>query len=260
MKISMKKKIETFILYQLKKIANEINIDADWIKKEVVEIFVIAILLVSMFLLSYKASEYVNSTHVETEKNRIIVLDAGHGGDDPGKIGVNGAEEKDINLSITKRLQSLLEANNVTVIMTREDDNGMYDRTASNKKVQDMKKRLELIQKSDPALVISIHQNSYHEESIHGAQVFYYKTSQKGKEAAELMQKQLIQRVDKENTRAEKANASYYLLKKTEVPIIIVECGFLSNQNEAGLLVTEEYQEKLAWAIHMGIMEYLNRE
>ncbi len=260
MKIFMKKKIDTIILNRLRKITNEVNIDPDWMKKEVVEIIVVAILLLSMFLLSYKASEYVNSTHVETQKNRTIVLDAGHGGDDPGKIGVNGAVEKDINLAVTKRVQSLLEANDITVIMTREDDDGMYDRTASNKKVQDMRKRLELIQVSNPALVVSIHQNSYHEESIHGAQVFYYKTSIEGKEAAELMQRQLILRVDKENKREEKANASYYLLKKTEVPIIIVECGFLSNQNEAGLLVSTEYQEKLAWAIHMGIMEYLNRK
>lgn len=256
----MKKKIETVILYRLSKITNEINIDAEWMKKEVVEIIIVAILLVSMFLLSYKASEYVNSTHVKIKENRTIVLDAGHGGDDPGKIAVNGAEEKDINLAIAKRVQALLKANDVDVIMTREDDDGMYDRTASNKKVQDMKKRLEFIEESNPALVVSVHQNSYHQEGIHGAQVFFYKTSKEGKQAAKIMQRQLIERVDKENTRVEKANTSYYLLKKTEVPIIIVECGFLSNQNEAGLLVTENYQEKLAWAIHMGIMEYLNRK
>ncbi len=256
----MKNRIKTIILQHLTNITNEINIEADWIQKEVVEIIVVAILLVSMFVLSYKASEYVSSSHVETRENRTIVLDAGHGGDDPGKIGINGAVEKEINLAITKRLQSLLAANDITVVMTREDDNGMYDRTASNKKVQDMKNRLELVKKSKPALVVSVHQNSYHEESIHGAQVFYYKTSEEGKRAAEIMQNQLIKRVDKDNTREEKSNTSYYLLKKTDAPIIIVECGFLSNHNEAGLLVSEEYQEKLAWAIHMGILEYLNRK
>lgn len=255
----MKKKIAK-VMYRLRKYTNELNIDTDWMREDVVEIIVVAILLVSMFLLSYKAAEYVNSTDVKTQENRKIVLDAGHGGDDPGKIAVNGAEEKDINLAIAKRVQALLKANDVDVVMTRDDDDGMYDRTASNKKVQDMKKRLEFIEESNPALVVSIHQNSYHQEGIHGAQVFYYKTSEEGKEAAEIMQRQLIERVDKENTREEKANTSYYLLKKTEVAIIIVECGFLSNQNEAGLLVTEKYQEKLAWAIHMGIMEYLNRK
>ncbi|MDD3206399.1 MAG: N-acetylmuramoyl-L-alanine amidase [Lachnospiraceae bacterium] len=215
------------------------------------------LLILSMFLLSKSTAEYVMNQSPKVQ-NKIIVIDAGHGGDDPGKIGVNKAEEKDINLSIAKRVKTLLEENDICVIMTREDNDGLYDRSASNKKVQDMKKRLELIEGSTPALTVSIHQNSYHQEGIHGAQVFYYETSEEGKRASEIMQKQLIERVDKENTRAQKANTSYYLLKKTKVPIIIVECGFLSNWEEAEKLVTEEYQERLAWAIHMGILEYLN--
>jgi len=215
-------------------------------------------LILSAFILSKTAAEYVLNTQVEKEK-MVVVIDAGHGGDDPGKIGVNKAEEKDINLAIAKRVQRLLQQNDISVIMTREYNDGLYDRSASNKKVQDMKNRLHLIQKSDPILTVSIHQNSYHQEEIHGAQVFYYETSEEGKLAAGITQRLLIEKVDPENKRVEKANTSYYLLKKTETPIIIVECGFLSNWKEAELLISDTYQEKLAWAIHMGIMEYVNQ-
>ena len=141
--------------------------------------------------------------------------------------------------------------------MTRTDESGLYDEDASNKKVQDMKRRLELIEGAGPDLVISIHQNSYHEESVSGAQVFYYTTSEKSRKLAEILQQQLS-RLDGQNHRKEKGNDSYYLLKKTSRPIVIAECGFLSNRKEAELLVTPLYQEKLAFQIHMGIMKYLN--
>ncbi len=107
-------------------------------------------------------------------------------------------------------------------------------------------------------LTISIHQNSYPEEYVHGAQVFYYETSVEGKKLAETIQKRLIEDIDPQNTRQVKANDSYYLLKKTATPIVIVECGFLSNQAEADKLCDQLYQEKLAWSIHLGVLQYLN--
>lgn len=187
-----------------------------------------------------------------------VVIDAGHGGDDPGKVGINGALEKDINLKIASRLQALLEAQDVEVVMTRETEDGLYDEDASNKKVQDMKRRITLIDETQPVITVSIHQNSYQEEYVHGAQVFYYTNSVEGKRLAEYLQESLIEIADPDNTRVTKANDSYYLLKKTGTPIVIVECGFLSNYAEAEKLVTEEYQEKIAWAVHMGILRYLN--
>lgn len=229
-------------------------------KKQGIELTMAILLLVSMFLLSKEAAEYVMNYQAGQQQGteRIVVIDTGHGGDDPGKIAVNGVLEKDINLAIGKRVEDLLEANDVKVIMTREGDKGLYEEGVSNKKVQDMKKRVEIIGETSPNLVVSVHQNSYHEEGISGAQVFYYTTSEESKKIAEIMQRQLIQRVDNKNTRVAKANDTYYLLKKTKAPIIIVECGFLSNWEEAESLSTEEYQEKVAWAIHMGVMEYLN--
>lgn len=187
-----------------------------------------------------------------------VVIDAGHGGNDPGKIGINEAKEKEINLLIAQKLKKYLEANDVRVVMTRESDEGLYDADASNKKVQDMKRRIAIIEETAPQITVSIHQNSYPEEYVHGAQVFFYTGSREGQELAESVQRQLVEKVDPENRRQVKANDSYYLLKKTGVPIVIVECGFLSNSLEAEKLCTDEYQEELAWAIHMGILQYLN--
>ena len=187
-----------------------------------------------------------------------VVIDAGHGGIDPGKIGINGAEEKDINLRIAAKVRDYLRTQDVEVIMTREGDDGLYDVGADNKKVQDMKRRIEIIDGSAPSLAVSIHQNSYPEEYVKGAQVFYYTGSMEGQKLAQFVQASLVERVDQDNHRQIKPNDSYYMLKKAPTPIIIVECGFLSNSNEAASLCDPEYQQRVAWAIHMGILQYLN--
>lgn len=233
---------------------------------KVLRIIMAAILLVSMYFVAGEGAAYVNSDDIEAKEEQdetgkekfCVVIDAGHGGADPGKVGVNGSLEKDINLKIAKMVKEFLEAQDVKVIMTRTDDNGLYDAGASNKKVQDMKRRIAIIEEAQPQIVVSIHQNSYHEEYVHGAQVFYYAGSSTGKQLAELIQKRFVINVDAENRREAKANDSYYLLKKTSCPIVIVECGFLSNGEEEQKLNSEEYQEKAAWAVHMGIMQYLN--
>lgn len=199
------------------------------------------------------ASKQANHTD-----SRLVIIDAGHGGDDPGKIGVDGVQEKELNLKMALALRDLLEQQDVEVLMTREDAGGLYDERTSNKKVQDMRRRCELINREKPACVISIHQNSYHEESIHGAQVFYYKTSKESGELAKILQKELARVVEPTNHRQAKANDTYYLLKKTEAPTVIVECGFLSNWDECAKLQNEEYQAKLVWAIQMGVLKYLN--
>lgn len=187
-----------------------------------------------------------------------VVLDAGHGGEDPGKIGVNDILEKDVNLKIALLAKRYLELNDVNVVMTRETDSGLHDGNVSNKKVQDMKRRLEMIEHTAPTAAVSIHQNSYPEEYVRGAQIFYYTGSAEGQMLAERIQAQFLDKVDRENHRQIKANDSYYLLKKTSVPIVIAECGFLSNQAEAEALGQREYQEKVAWAIALGILQYLN--
>lgn len=191
----------------------------------------------------------------------VVVLDAGHGGNDPGKVGVDGQLEKEINLKIVKKLKSYLEMNGVKVVLTREDDRGLYQAGDKNKKSVDMKKRITIINEAEPRVMVSIHQNSYHQPEICGAQVFYFGKSEEGKIFAQVMQKRFDYVLGREkNTRQAKANGNYYLLTHSKPVSIIIEGGFLSNPQEAKKLETEEYQDKIAWTVAMGILQYLNRE
>ena len=151
-----------------------------------------------------------------------------------------------------EKVKKYLEKNEIEVVMTREDD------VMEDTKLEDMKKRVALINKTKPVITVSIHQNSYSDPNVKGAQVFYFTGSEVSKEAASLMQEEL-RKIDSENIRQIKGNNEFYMLKKTEVPTIIVECGFLSNPGEAEKLVSEEYQEQMAQAICSGIMTWLSQ-
>lgn len=190
-------------------------------------------------------------------QNIVIVVDAGHGGKDPGKVGIDGKLEKDYNLSISGFLKDELLRQGMSVIMTREKDTDLSNNADSKRKAADLRNRVDLIEKSSATVAISIHQNSFTNEAIHGAQTFYYKESQDSKLLAEYVQKRLCN-LDDTNKRQIKANNSYYLLKKSFVPTIIVECGFLSNKEEANKLSDVDYQKKLACGISDGLIEYLN--
>lgn len=184
-----------------------------------------------------------------------IVIDPGHGGPDPGKVGINQALEKEINLSISLKLKKLLETYHVNTIITREEDRCLGE-NASNQKRADMLKRVEIINHSNADIAISIHQNSFQQESSKGAQVFYHVSSEQGHLLAEALQEALISFADPENHRVAKSNDSYYLLKKSTCPLVIVECGFLSNSAEAEKLCNDDYQDTLAQAIIQGIAAY----
>ena len=230
-----------------------------WKGLERLEQLMTVMLLTSVFLLSLHAGLMVSSQSVTAKTHRpVVVLDSGHGGMDPGKIGIDGSLEKDINLQIAERLKMYLEASDVDVIMTREDDRGLYEESDDSKKMADMKNRCKKIEEANPDLVVSIHQNSYHQEPVCGGQVFYYKTSERGKRLAEILQRRFDFVLGEKNTRQAKPNGNYYLLLHVKQPIVIVECGFLSNWKEAAALNSAEYQDRLAWTIHMGVMEYLN--
>lgn len=224
------------------------------------EVIMSLIFLMSVFLIFRKAGVItVTSSEVVTGQRKYTVcIDSGHGGGDPGKIGINGSLEKDINLQIAQRLRGYLEASDVRVIMTREDDRGLYEDGDTRKKTADMRNRVKKIEEAQPDIVVSIHQNSYHQEPISGAQVFFYKDSEKGKHLAQILQKRFDYVLGEKNTRQAKPNGSYYLLLHVKQPIVIVECGFLSNGREAEKLVSDSYQDRIAWTLHMGILEYLN--
>lgn len=217
------------------------------------------ILLVLVYVISSHAGKMTAGISVTTGKEKpVVVIDAGHGGNDPGKIGIDGTLEKDINLQIAQKLKKYLEASDVEVVLTREDDKGLYTEKDSKKKMADMKRRCEIINEVSPALTVSIHQNSYHQEEIYGGQVFYYKNSEKGKKLAEVLQDRFDYVLGDENTRLAKPNDNYYLLLHVKTPIVIAECGFLTNRKESSLLNTQDYQDRVAWTLHMGVMEYLN--
>ena len=219
-------------------------------KKKKWELGMTALLLTGVFWLARTGARLTGAD--AGAGNGVVLIDSGHGGSDPGKI--------EIHQEIAKRLKKQLEKYGVKVYMTRENDVDLSEGDGGNSKVQDLKRRCEMVRKIQPDCVLSIHLNSYPEEAIHGAQVFYYEDSSEGKKLAEILQKHLVEVLDKENHRQAKGNRTYYMLKKTEATLVIVECGFLSNWKEAADLNAEEYQDRLAWTLHMGIMEFLNGE
>lgn len=225
--------------------------------RQKIELAVAILVLAGLVIISRTVSKYVASDQVKNRK-MVIVLDPGHGGSDPGKIGVNDVEEKTLNLAIAGKVQELLKKEKIDVVMTREEDIMLTGPDGKTTKAGDMKARVAVINEAAPVLAVSIHQNSYHQEGVKGAQVFYYSHSEEGKKAAELMQKAMLI-LNTENNRKAKADDTYYLLKRTEAPTIIVECGFLSNWEEAELLKDEEYQEKTAEAIVDGIKAYIEK-
>lgn len=218
----------------------------------------VGLVAISVVLLSPSGAKVIENAMVANEQTKqVIIIDPGHGGADPGKVGVNNALEKDINLSISFKLKTYLEQCGFEVILTRTDDNGLYSLEDNNKKRADMKKRVSIINETNPVMTLSIHQNSFPQASSKGAQVFYHVKSPEGKRLAETIQEQLKQVINDGNKRLAKSNDSYYMLKNTSCPTVIVECGFLSNPTEADLLLEDSYQEKLAYGITEGVKAYL---
>ena len=223
--------------------------------KKIMELLFALAVLAGLLFAGDKVRTYV-SVQQENVRRNLVVLDPGHGGKDPGKVGADEELEKDINLAISLKVRKKLEEDGMEVVMTREEDVMLSDGDADNKKLEDLNSRIGIINEQQPAIAVSIHQNSYSDPAVRGAQVFYFTHSDKGKQAAEALQKELLE-FDQENTRDIKANDTYYLLKKTEVPTVIVECGFLSCPGEAELLTDEAYQEELAGAIAKGIESWV---
>lgn len=220
-------------------------------------LFLLLICVVLLFAES-EAGERLAAVFSEGDKaETVIVIDAGHGGVDPGKVGTAETLEKDINLAVALKLKAMLEESGIKVVMTRETDTGLYSENAQNKKREDMEGRVRVITEAEPALTVSIHQNSFPSADCKGAQVFYYKDSEKSKALAETIQKAFPEVLQDGNKRQAKANGDYYLLRKAPCTIVIAECGFLSNSAEEALLATEEYQMKVAEALKVGILRYL---
>lgn len=223
------------------------------------------VLLMSVTMIACNMNKMVEkeseseSVPVGKKNGKVVVIDPGHGGADPGKVGVNNAKEKDVNLNIGRELKAVLEEAGFEVVMTRDEDvalsgNGKFS------KVGDLNARCNIINqtydKNNQSLLVSIHQNSFTSESVHGAQVFYYQRSENGKKFAEIVQNRLNQEINTHKAKRAKPNDSYYMLINSKCAGIIVECGFLSNREEADKLTRKEYQKQLSEIICVCIKEY----
>ena len=214
------------------------------------------LMLVCFYILSWEAAETAGrliDVSGNIKADQVILVDAGHGGVDSGMVGIGGLKEKGINLDIAMKLKTILEKKGLAVVMTREEDKGLYENGTKNMKAQDLQNRIEQIRIYEPVLSVSIHQNSYPEAEISGPQVFYYGSSEMSKKLAEAIQAQLIADLQPPKEREIKTGNDLYILKNSQCPGVIVECGFLSNPTECENLQNPQYQQAVAAAIARAI-------
>ena len=202
--------------------------------------------------------EETTSTPVSS---KVIVVDAGHGIPDEGAESSRGTTEAETNLKIALKLQNLLEQSGCTVILTRSDENAIYDldkNTLKEKKISDIRNRVKIGNNSSADIFVSIHLNKIPQEQYWGWQCFYNSKNEQSLSLAKKIQSNLNDAIQKDNKRVAMKLDSVYIMKHVEIPISIVECGFLSNPEEEQQLLDDEYQNKLAWGIFNGIMDYFN--
>ena len=191
--------------------------------------------------------------------NKVIILDAGHGTPDEGAESSSGTLEAPINLQITLKIQKLLESSGATVILTRSDDNSICEidaETIREKKISDVHQRVKIGNNSSADVFVSIHLNKISESQYSGWQTFYKNSDENSKKLATSIQNSLNSTISNNYDRIPHTISNVYIMKNVEIPITIVECGFLSNKDDEARLKTDEYQQELAWGIYNGIMDY----
>ena len=191
--------------------------------------------------------------------NKVIVIDAGHGVPDEGAQSSNGISEAETNLNIALKLQNLLEQSGATVILTRSDENAIYEidsQTLKEKKISDLKNRVKIGNESSADIFVSIHLNKIPQQQYFGWQTFFRTGDENSIKLAKLIQNNLNESIETENNRVAMKLDTVYIMKKVEIPITIVECGFLSNPEEEKRLLDDSYQNRLAWGIYSGVMDY----
>ena len=232
------------------------------IKKFIFPCICFALLSAFVFLMISAALNIKVSVSSESVKSMpTIVIDAGHGGEDGGAVSESGVLEKDINLSIANDTSALFYLLGFDVTQTRKTDialdNG--EDTIRKRKVSDMKKRLEIFNSSKENTIISIHQNKFSESKYHGTQIFYSPNNPKSKQLADSIKYSVKGLLQPDNEReCKKADSGIYLLKNTNNPAVIVECGFISNGEECKNLLDSQYQKQMAYSITAGFLSYYN--
>ncbi len=225
-------------------------------------IFIVSVFLVSMIYISTDRTHLKYLESIQTSgvpvSNHTIILDAGHGEPDGGAVQ-NGVSEQEINLNIVLKLQELLEQSGGNVILTRSDENGIYDVNESSmksKKSSDLKNRVNLANNENADIFISVHLNKIPQSQYYGWQTFYQKSNENSKILADSIQNNLNYSIQKENKRQILPLSGKYIMDNIKIPTVTVECGFLSNPSELENLQKNEYQDKIAWGIYTGIMDY----
>lgn len=223
---------------------------------------VASVIMVALFVFAIQTNTK-NTNVVQTValpvSNKVIVLDAGHGKPDEGAQSSTGTTEAETNLKIALKVQSLLEQSGATVILTRSDDEAIYDldsKTLKQKKISDIRNRVKIGNEAQADIFVSIHLNKIPQEQYWGWQCFYKEGNEQSIKLAKSLQENLNESIQKENKRVAMKLENVYIMKHVEIPISIVECGFLSNKEEEKLLLEDSYQDKLAWGIYNGIIDY----
>ena len=231
-------------------------------KKRIVLVMSSVLLSLFIFVLTSNKNEelegYIDTVSLPVS-GKTVVVDAGHGIPDEGAESSNGKTEAETNLKIALKLQNLLEQSGCTVILTRSDENAIYDidsKTLKQKKISDIRNRVKIGNESSADIFVSIHLNKIPQQQYDGWQTFYKQGSEEGEKLAKSIQTNLNESIQKENNRVAKTIDNVYIIKHVEIPTSIVECGFLSNPEEEKLLLEDEYQNKLSWGIYNGIIDY----
>jgi len=229
------------------------------LNKKTIRMFVLSIFVVALGLAFLSDQKETVPTVSLPVSGKTIVIDAGHGKPDEGAESSRGTTEAETNLKIALKLQNLLEQSGSSVVLTRSDENAIYDidsKTLRQKKISDIHNRVKIGNESSADIFVSIHLNKIPQQQYDGWQTFYNAQNSDGQKLAVSIQNNLNDAIQKENNRVAKSIENIYIVKHVEIPLTVVECGFLSNPEEEKLLLEDEYQNKLAWGIYNGIVDY----
>lgn len=231
-------------------------------KQRLIMFAVGAVMLILVFLIFYKNENPVKTLSATPEsKLPVIVIDPGHGGFDGGAVGCDGTVEKEINLSVSKKLADILHLTGFEVVMTRDSDVSTCDDPSAsirNKKASDLHNRMKIMRNTPNNLFISIHQNHFSEEKYHGAQIFFSPNNEESPLLASEIQEAVVKNMQPDNKRQTKPSTkSIYLLYEAKSTAVMVECGFLSNRQEVKKLNDGNYQKELSFSVSEGLFTYL---
>ncbi len=231
------------------------------LNKRSVKLTVGMLACVAVLALGARLTDNVVPASAEIDDRPIIVLDAGHGGLDSGAVGKSGLLEKDVNLSVVKHLREMLEMSGFQVVVTRDEDISIYDAGVEgirNQKLSDMDNRLEIVQSYPDSIFLCIHQNNYTDPAYFGGQMFYNENNPDNCTLAQIMQNRFAALQEGNDREIKLSGNELFLLKDNKNPSLMIECGFLSNPEEEALLATTEYQQKIAFSIYCGVLEFID--